>query len=53
MFLEGKASRSRAMPNVVHSLRLLSGDQDVELSATLQHHVSLHAAIVPAMTINL
>jgi hypothetical protein len=36
---------------VAHCLFLMLVDQDVELSALLQHYVCLHAAMVPTMMI--
>ena len=44
-----KVSYVQATPIVEVSLFLLPSDPDVELSATLQHHVCLHATMLPAM----
>ena len=42
---------AQAMPSVGHNLLLLPMDQYVELSAPLQYHVCLHAALLPTMMI--
>ena len=44
-----RASKSKARPSVF--LFLLSADQDVELSAPLQHHVCLCATMLPDMMV--
>lgn len=45
-----EVSHARALPSVVHSLLLLSSDQDVELSI-LQHHICLRTSLFPALMI--
>jgi hypothetical protein len=44
-----RVSNARARPSGF--LFLLPVDKDVELLATLQHHVCLHATVLPAMMI--
>lgn len=45
-----RVSNAQTRPSV--PLFLLPVDADVELSTTLQHHVCLHAAVLPTMTVD-